>query len=159
MALWEGLWLDLCLPPFWVCHCSRSAVSGTAGSSASSSLAASKGEVSWLERLSTPSNSPASPLDPYQHDPDKGDERGRLSFLQCCCSGDVQLWVTPAPCPCGTLSPGIVACSKEEIHEKPSYHCHPSLPSSTALPLPGKSKQSPRSPQCPGSRSPCSDDG
>lgn len=83
MSLWEGFWLDLWFPLVWVCHCSRSAVSGTAGSSASSFLTVSKGEVSWLKCLSTHSNSPASPWDVYQDDPDNGDERGRLSFTPC----------------------------------------------------------------------------
>lgn len=149
MPLWEGFWLDLWFPPFWVCHCSRSAVSGTSSSSASSLLTASKGEVSWLECLSAPSNSPASPLDLYQDDPDNGDERGRLSFTQSWCYGDLQPWVRPAPGhPSVSLGSTWAFCY---VQRKKGVTHELALQSLPALPLPGTSKQRPRSCPCPGS--------
>lgn len=55
---------------------------------------------------------------------------------------------------------GFFLCSMEERSHKGEaklYHFNPFLPSSTALPLLGKSKQRKQSPQCPGGSFPCSD--
>lgn len=98
--------------------------------------------VSWLECLSTPSNSPASPWDLYQDDPDNGDERGRLSFTLCSCFGDVQPWLKPAPHH-PSVSLGCTGLGDFMLKEErtPRKSC------GTALPLPGPSKQRPRGPR------------
>jgi len=42
-----------------------------------------RGEVSWLQCLSTPPDTPARTLDLHRHDPEDGNERGRLSLTRC----------------------------------------------------------------------------